>query len=226
MQSGTTTVHLIFPESIAGETAMDCATTEDLARAARFRFRNDASHWIACRAGLRRILGQALDCAPKAVPLLTSPFGKPVLAPPFDWLHFNLSHCADLALVALSDNGPVGVDVEQRMRAGALSECEMTFCHPDEIKNLPADPIARSAQLLRIWTAKEAVLKAMGTGLSHPPETVHLHFAKSVSTASSDLPLPGIEDLRIHALEHPLLSQHRAALATVKTVANFEIISR
>ena len=143
MTSGQVTIHLVFPEIISQEAALACLTDEEKSRADRFRFRKDAVHWIDCRANLRKILGQAIQRPPREVPLILSENGKPLLAPPYDSLHFNLSHCSDLAIVALSAEGPVGIDLESLDRAPDLLECEATFCHPLEISELPSETSAR-----------------------------------------------------------------------------------
>lgn len=223
MTSGQVIIHLVFPEIISQEAALACLTDEEKSRADRFRFKKDAVHWIDCRANLRKILGQAIQRPPREVPLILSKNGKPLLAPPYDSLHFNLSHCSDLAIVALSAEGPVGIDLESLDRAPDLLECEATFCHPREISELPSETSARASQLLRIWTAKEAVLKALGTGLSHPPESVRICFLPARSTASSELPLAGIDSQRLHELDHPALAGHRAVVSAPRSVKRIEI---
>lgn len=201
---------------------MDCLTNEEKSRAERFRFGKDERLWIACRANLRKILGQAIQRPPREVPLILSENGKPLLAPPYDSLHFNLSHCPDLAIVALCAGGPVGIDLESLDRATDLLECESTFCHPLEISALPSETRARASQLLRIWTAKEAVLKALGTGLSHPPESVRVCFRASRSTASSDSPLAGIDGQRLYEVAHPALAGHRAFVSAPRSTNHIE----
>jgi len=97
--------------------------------------------------------------------------GKPHFAPPHDTLGFNWSHSGDVALLAVG-RGPagfsVGVDVEAvRPRARAL-ELAQRFFAPGETACLRA--LGESARLqgfLTLWTAKEAVLKAHGGGLSY-----------------------------------------------------------
>ncbi len=218
MTPGQVSIHLVFPKIISQDAGLACLSAEEKARADRFRFEKDATHWIACRASLRMILGQAIQRPPREVPLTLSENGKPLLAPPYDSLHFNLSHCSDLAVVALSTAGPVGIDLESLDRAQDLIECATTFCHPLEISELPSETGARAAQLLRIWTAKEALLKALGSGLSHPPERVRICFRPTRSTAWSDSPLAGIDSQRLHELVHPALARHRAVVSTPQSV--------
>ncbi len=222
--SGLVSVHLVFPSAISHDEARSCLTAAELSRAGRFRFHEDADHWIACRAQLRRILGDAINLPPDQVPLMISTNGKPELSPPFLQLHFNLSHCSKLAIIALSSDGPVGVDLEQRSRAEGLLGCEVSFCHPLEIDSLPSEPADRAGQLLQIWTCKEAVLKALGTGLSHPPAAVRILFQPSNCSAISDLPLAGIEAQRLHPLQHPVLDPYQAVLSAPLSVERILII--
>jgi phosphopantetheinyl transferase len=193
-------------------------TGDELLRVSRFRFREDALHWAVCRAGLRQILGAALQLPPIQVPLILSESGKPGLAPPFDSIHFNLSHCSSLAVVAVGIDGPVGIDLEPLDRAQDLLECEETFCHPAEIQSLPAEIPRRAGQLLRIWTAKEAVLKALGTGLTHPPEQTRIVFENPAARAFSDSSLPGIESQRLHELGFPELAGHQGFVSVPDSV--------
>ncbi len=226
MTRGQVIIHPVFPHRISSDFAEACLTDKEKSRAARFHFPQDAVHWAACRAALRGILGREIALAPREVPLVFSEFGKPLLAPPFDGLHFNLSHCPGLALVALSLDGPVGVDLESLGRAPDLLECETTFCHPEEIRALPAGNEGRAAQLLRIWTAKEAVLKALGTGLSHPPEEVRIFWGPTDAAAESDHDLPGIENQLIRRLENPALEGYCAAVSSQKLADGIQIVMK
>lgn len=195
-------------------------TDAEALRAASFRFPQDAERWRSWRSGLRRVLGESIGIHPLEVPLVFGGLGKPALAAPFERLHFSLSHCNELALAALCEAGPVGIDLEPLVRASELLGCEESFCHPEEIRHLPAEKAARGLELLEIWTAKESLLKAIGTGLSHPPEKVRIQGA----TATSGSLLAGIERLVIHRLRHPMLSDYSAALSVCSAVSRLEII--
>jgi 4'-phosphopantetheinyl transferase len=69
---------------------------------------------------------------------------------------------------------------------------------------LPAAEARRAAALLEIWTGKEALLKALGTGLSLAPQTVAL------ATAGEDA---RFRSFSVRVLDHPLLTRHIARLA-------------
>lgn len=162
-------------------------TPDEIARADRFVFARDRARFIAGRAFLRRSLGQALGLAPRRVALTSLGRGKPVLvagsaagsgAAP-GGLQFNLSHADGLAVLALSDRGPVGVDVERAAARSRLAEdldllAPRVLC-PDEIAALAAAPASgRLALFLAFWTAKEARMKLTGEGLALDPRRIAL----------------------------------------------------
>jgi 4'-phosphopantetheinyl transferase len=197
--------------------ALDWLTPGERDLARRFRFEKDARHWSACRAALRGVLGEVLGAAPARLGFGLGEFGKPRLDPPRDALHFNLSHCHDLALVGLCGEGEVGIDVEPAGRADSLLGCEDAFCHPEEMKRLPAGSPDRARRLLEIWTAKEALLKAIGTGMSLAPRTIHV---ADDETGRGDERLRGI---RLHRIDDLTDGHHAACLALPVVVRTFTL---
>lgn len=117
---------------------------------------------LACAGWLlQRVLEEA-GVPVKAQAFEKTPQGKPILRD-IPQVHFSLSHGGDWVLCAVSDR-PVGVDVE-------LPRCTMEvarrfFC-PEEVSVLEAlaEDVQRDA-LCRMWTAKEAFVKALGGGLA------------------------------------------------------------
>ena len=214
---GSALVVVVDP-ALVGTEVTACLSAEEQKQAERFRFEKDAIHWQACRAALRVVLGQALGIPPEAVAFEFGEFGKPSLSPPEDGLHFNLSHCRDLALIALCRDGAVGVDLEPAERATSLLGCEDAFCHPDEIAGLPADEVPRAAMLMEIWTKKEALLKALGTGFSLPAQSVSV--AAPPTSYAGD---PRFREVRLHRLTNVLLEKHLAFLAVPESVRRVEI---
>lgn len=209
---GTALVIVVDPARV-GEEGTACLSALEREQAARFRFEKDAVHWRACRAALRHVLGETLGIDPAAVAFEFGEFGKPALSPPWDGLHFNLSHCRDLALIALCRDGALGVDIEPRDRAASLLGCEDAFCHPEEMTALPDDEQPRSVALMEIWTDKEALLKALGTGMSLPPQSV------AVERHEED---PRFGEMRLLRPNAPALEKHFASLAVPATVTRVE----
>lgn len=143
---------------------------EEAARADRFLRPEDRDRYRASHAALRLVLGRALSTDPRALTFRAGPNGKPDLGEARQRaLHFNLSHSGARALVGLSTRAPIGVDVEAlRPMRDALRVARGHFA-ADEIgalAGLPADAITPA--FFALWTGKEAVVKALGAGLSLP----------------------------------------------------------
>jgi 4'-phosphopantetheinyl transferase len=140
---------------------------------------------VLLRAAVRSVLGESLGLDPAAVRLLPPP-GRPGpvgLSPDGTWLDVSCSASAGLGVVAVAHGARVGVDVE-RVRPGTLEEAvaEGWLADPEvvAVAHLPA--AARPAALTRCWTQKEAVLKAVGTGLRADPRTVVTRIGHSCGT--------------------------------------------
>lgn len=151
----------------------DCAamlSAAETERAARFRRPEDRDRFVVSHAALRLILGRALDADPAALAFTEGPVGKPDLAEPWRGrLHFNLSHSGGRALVGLSPSAPIGVDVEALRPMPDAARVARSYFAPDEAAALAALPDeAREGAFMAVWTCKEAVVKALGTGLSMP----------------------------------------------------------
>ena len=215
------TVHVVTADSITPNAVAECLHEEELDRAGQFKLARHGFLWSVYRASLRIILGQHLGLEARQVPITLTAQGKPMLAAPFDSIHFNLSHCDDLGLVAVSRSGPIGIDLEHSRRAEDLLECEATFCHPEEIDVLPDNAGARACRLLEIWTAKEAFLKALGTGLFTPPEQIILRFDQGEITALSPQGLTH----RVIRLCSPLFPNHLAHLCALQPIGDVEMLN-
>jgi 4'-phosphopantetheinyl transferase len=145
----------------------DGLSPEERARATRYRFDVDRRRFVTARSALRSILGGYLGVPPAAVAFTTGPSGKPMLdAGRHDpILRFNLSHSHDVALVVVAHDRDVGVDVERLRRLPDPEAIVARFFSADErvaLARLP--PARRLPAFFRVWTVKEAYLKACGEG--------------------------------------------------------------
>ncbi|MFD0892166.1 4'-phosphopantetheinyl transferase superfamily protein [Luteolibacter ambystomatis] len=206
---GTLQIHIIRPGDVPQDLVEHCLTDADQKRAASFRFPEHASRWSRYRAALRMILAECTGDTPRQLPIFEGKHGKPQLRD--HALHFNLSHDDTLALAVLSVDGPVGIDLESRHRAKDLPACAETFCHPEELASGPDD-----AALLRIWTAKEACVKASGTGFTVSPCEIRVVEDGVLDASGVTWPL-----LR---LEHPALAGHLAHVCALQMPAFMEIL--
>lgn len=139
-------------------------------RAARFRFSEHRERFIAAHGALRDILSRYLDLLADQLAFSTNPHGKPALATPdHAWLQFNLSHSGELALIAITRDRPIGIDVEQMIPPEDFSRLVEQFFSANENAAFRALPESkRAAAFFAGWTRKEAYVKALGTGVSLP----------------------------------------------------------
>ena len=162
-------------------------------RAARFVFREDRRRYIVARARLRQLLGERLRVSPEKIELQYGAAGKPALAASHGELRFNLSHCEDVAVYAFADAAEVGVDVEAVRRLDDADEIAMRVFSPREraaYLRLPEGE--RAWGFFRCWTRKEALVKALGSGLSQPLEDLDVSPAPEGWLLHSFVPGPGL----------------------------------
>lgn len=137
---------------------------EERERANRYHFAIHRERFIAGRSYLREVLGAYLDCDPAAVSIAYDQFEKPYLAN-HPSIQFNVSHSEHLAVIAVTLNYAIGVDLEKQQTEfnEALAK---RFFSPTEyqiLMSLPADQQAPA--FYRLWARKEAIVKAVGEGL-------------------------------------------------------------
>jgi 4'-phosphopantetheinyl transferase len=83
-------------------------------------------------------------------------------------LELSVSHSGDRVLVAACDRYPVGVDVERTDRTLDHADVAAFVAAAEEMAGLTASPVPVAVAFTRMWTRKEAVLKALGEGLRTP----------------------------------------------------------
>jgi 4'-phosphopantetheinyl transferase len=139
-------------------------------RANRFVFDRHRFRYIRTRAALRALLGRHLNVSPADVALTTAPGGKPFLADTRASLFFNVSHSGDLALIALTRGGEIGIDLEAvRPRADDWVALARRYFAAEEVEELESYTSADRVQaFFRGWTRKEAIVKLLGDGLRMP----------------------------------------------------------
>lgn len=131
---------------------------------------------------LIRHLARQLERREDEITIGRDSFGKPFLAAPAMEYWFNTSSCDGLMLVAGSLGGPVGADVETLERCRAVWQDAAREFSPAEqalLAGLP--PQDRPLAFARLWTAKEAVLKARGVGIVDGLAEPNLGFVDDLS---------------------------------------------
>lgn len=137
-------------------------------RAARFVQSRDRRRWVVAHGRMRQVLGRILQKDPVSLVFVAEGSGRPVLGQgQAEPASYSLSHSEAVGALAVSNGVRVGVDVEavrpmgDDEMAAALSALEWR-----RIRTFHGD--ARLAAFFRLWTAKEAFVKALGTGLATP----------------------------------------------------------
>lgn len=177
-------------------------------RAERFRFERDRLIFSAAHALLRAALGRRLGRWSGSFRI--DAFGKPELEPPTGTppLRFNLTHTRGLVACALVDGSDIGIDAEQMEASRSLLEIAENYFAGAELGQLrAADAPARVATFYRLWTLKEAVIKAIGEGLSLPLK----RFAFTLEPLT--LAIEGGDPGEWHIEEFAALPAHALAIA-------------
>jgi 4'-phosphopantetheinyl transferase len=144
---------------------------DESARAARFVFPRDRSHFIAARGILRELLGAYLQRPPASLKFEYGPHGKPALdsSEAGASVRFSLSHSHGLALYAFAHTREVGIDVELVQPDFGGEEVAERFFSKRELAELRAIPVQMRAEgFFACWTRKEAYVKARGDGFQIP----------------------------------------------------------
>jgi 4'-phosphopantetheinyl transferase len=141
-------------------------------RLARLRRPADRARYLAAHALVRLVLAPLVGTAADALAFdrtcrCGAPHGKPVLP---GGPGFSLSHAGELVGVAVREDGPVGLDVEQVRDVADLDALAGHVRSPAERARGDLDP----AGFFRAWTRKEALVKATGDGLAAPMTAITL----------------------------------------------------
>lgn len=141
---------------------------DEQARAQRFRFEPDRNRYVLSHGALRLLLGRYLNLKPTEIVFRRGDHGKPALDHDSD-LRFNLSTSHQMALLAVTRQRELGIDIEYRNESHADRQVARHFFSPREIAALNAVPPEKYAEaFFNCWTRKEAYIKAIGLGLNMP----------------------------------------------------------
>jgi 4'-phosphopantetheinyl transferase len=163
-------------------------------RGQRFMFARDRRDYAAAHALTRVALSRCGDLAPEQWRFQEGADGKPSLAHDggIAPLTFNLSHTHGLVACAIAPGVDVGIDVERVDRRVGAEEVATRFFSPGERADLARCPAGeRTRRFLELWTLKEAYIKAIGKGLSHPLNT--FGFALNEPGSIGFMPPPDVD---------------------------------
>ena len=134
----------------------------------RYLYPGPRRRYILLRAAVRSLLSDRLSCGNEELTFESAEHGKPfavVRGTPAD-IHFNMSDSGSHGLIAITPEGRVGIDLEERTENRDLAGlAETVFGQEEQAALAAADGRDRVERFYRLWTYKEALLKALGTGL-------------------------------------------------------------
>jgi 4'-phosphopantetheinyl transferase len=171
-------------------TLQDVLSFEERLRADKFHLARDRKRYIVVRAILRYLLAGYLRENPKKLEFGVGRFGKPHLCSQSEdgeSLSFNISHSADVLVIAVAYQRNLGVDVELMRedydyeKVAALHFSQREF---DELCSLPE--AERAEAFFRGWTSKEACVKACGRGLNLPLQSFSVSLLSSIGARVLD----------------------------------------
>ena len=144
---------------------------DERGRARAYRQEKHRNRFVARRGVLRWLIGACLSCNPESLRFNVTPFGQLVLLGSYsERLAFSISQTDGMALLALAWDCRVGVDVERRIDGLDMPGIGRGIFSATEQKMLDAARPDSTQRLLKLWTRKEALLKALGTGLAGEPD--------------------------------------------------------
>jgi 4'-phosphopantetheinyl transferase len=173
-RSGTVDVwwaRLVLPPSQLSRLS-GCLDEAEQERAGRFHFQRDRARFVASRAVLRHILAGYLGTAPGEIRFGYGLQGKPFLLDRRD-LHFNVSHAEDVLVAGVAQGRELGVDVERMFSETVMAEVSgRVLSRPERELFEGLDAGERREWFVRLWTRKEAYIKADGRGMSLPLDRI------------------------------------------------------
>lgn len=220
-KSVTPAVIEVFPFSLDDDSDVPLAlarswlSAAEQERAASFRFEIHRDRYVRGRGMMRALLARRLGADPASLEFILGDKGKPSLVG--DPTGFNLSHSEGTAVFAVGNVGDLGVDVEGYDRrvdhAGLARRC----FRESEIEWMEGfSPAERHLAFFRIWTAKEARMKASGEGFHLSPQRIELAFAEGY-------PVRCLEPAEPAALLRSLPLPDYGAVCAVVAFAPFEV---
>jgi 4'-phosphopantetheinyl transferase len=161
------------------ERAIAVIDSEEQARADRFINPSHGDNYRLVRGTLRLCLADYLGLPAESIRFITNQYGKPEVAPEQNQsaVHFNLSHSHRMAAFSFTLGQGVGVDIEFIKPLKNMAGLAKHVCSPMEMEEfLALNPAQQQDGFFRLWTRKEAFIKAKGQGLSMGLRSIYIGF--------------------------------------------------
>ena len=154
------------------------------ARAKEFYFAVDSNRYIITRAILKKLIATYLGIFPQDVLFEYTEYGKPYLCLDlknnFQALKFNLAHSRDSIIYGFTKNIDIGVDIEFINKDFIIDDLVQHCCSKQEQdKMITLFEEQKYSYFYNLWVIKEALVKAIGFGLSYDLRQIHVNFNKN-----------------------------------------------
>ena len=186
------------------ELAKNFLDQDAIDKSKRLSLQEDKNREIITNSILRLLLKQTTKIGLQKIKILRTEHGKPYLLD--HPVHFNLSHTKNYAFFAIHPKQPIGIDIETVQNGDNLLETAEFFLHSSEKKEIAKgiDPVDK---FLSLWCAKEALLKAKGTGFL--VDNIPLLELKAASDPQFDVYVSGNQEIYVH---HKIVEGHKLAV--------------
>ncbi|ASQ46396.1 4'-phosphopantetheinyl transferase family protein [Legionella clemsonensis] len=166
--------------------AMSIIDEEERHRAQRFHFPHHQRRFAVSHAMLRAILGRYLKHPPSELLFTYGSHGKPSVKSLCN-LEFNLTHSGELALLAIGQQFPLGIDIEFFSARPYLGLAKTVFSALEVAQLSALPPWMQPLGFFHVWSQKEALIKACGLGLSYPTKNFEVTVIPPAKTSVEDI---------------------------------------
>lgn len=177
---GATILHVdLTPDAEREARAVALLDAAERARRRRLLAERARREFALCRAALRVVLAERLACTNRQLSFGYLEHGKPfaLVGGRPAARGFNVSHSGRHGLIAIDGHERIGVDVEERRPREDLEGIGRLVFTPAEQRLLERAGPDRPRRFYRLWSLKEALMKAVGAGFSLAPAKIELPAA-------------------------------------------------
>ncbi len=147
---------------------------EEIAKEKRFRFTADRKRYVLTHGLKRFLIGKYLNVLPESLSFYKNKFKKPFVENNSENLNFSISYSNDLLGIAVGfGKYRMGLDIEKIDPVFDYSSIVSNYFTSAEKARLRKDQ--SNEFFYSLWTRKEAVMKALGTGLSNKIANISVH---------------------------------------------------
>lgn len=177
---------------------------DELERAQKLRFKEDRHRFITARGNLRLLLSKYLNKKPRQLWIRYGRHGKPYLSEESNpkRINFNLSHSQDTVLYAFTKSREVGIDIEHQRPVSRSDKIIERFFSEEEIAYYnSAEMESKHERFFKLWCAREAYSKAIGSGVYLPRDKIDISFVsgKSIQKSLGDNIIPEVSIYELEA---------------------------